>query len=305
MRVLVTGAGGQLGRIWWPRWPAGCRWRPAPGPGRPAGPRSGGRRDRGRPRAGWPSSDRAAVLAAVDEAAARRDRPRRGLDGGRRLRGRSRAGLRGQRPGDPARGRGGPAAPGPPGLPVDRLRLRRHVDRPYVEWDAPNPLSVYGRSKLGGEQECPAGSTIVRTSWVCGAHGANMVGPSCAWPTAAGATALRRRPARARPPSPPTWPAAVVTLATDRLPGHLPRDQPGRHHVVRLGPGGAGGGRPGTRPGCEPITTADLDPPRPAPRPANSVLDNAALRLAGLPLLPEWQRRPGAAGGRPAAGRSR
>ncbi len=38
----------------------------------------------------------------------------------------------------------------------------------------------------------------------------------------------------------------------------------------------------------EPITTADLDPPRPAPRPANSRLDNAALRLSGLPLLPEW-----------------
>ncbi len=38
----------------------------------------------------------------------------------------------------------------------------------------------------------------------------------------------------------------------------------------------------------EPITTADLDPPRPAPRPANSRLDNAALRLSGLPLLPGW-----------------
>jgi dTDP-4-dehydrorhamnose reductase len=40
----------------------------------------------------------------------------------------------------------------------------------------------------------------------------------------------------------------------------------------------------------EPISTADLMPPRPAPRPANSVLDNAALRLTGWNLLPSWEQ---------------
>jgi dTDP-4-dehydrorhamnose reductase len=38
----------------------------------------------------------------------------------------------------------------------------------------------------------------------------------------------------------------------------------------------------------EPITTAELLPPRPAPRPANSVLDNAVLRMSGLPLLRDF-----------------
>src|SRR3954447_9637054 len=46
---------------------------------------------------------------------------------------------------------------------------------PYVEWDLPNPVSMYGRSKLGGERELSPDDTIVRTSWVCGFHGGNMV----------------------------------------------------------------------------------------------------------------------------------
>lgn len=49
---------------------------------------------------------------------------------------------------------------------------------PYKETDRTNPLNVYGRSKLKGEQEafaeCPR-SLIVRTSWVYGAHGHNFV----------------------------------------------------------------------------------------------------------------------------------
>ena len=39
-----------------------------------------------------------------------------------------------------------------------------------------------------------------------------------------------------------------------------------------------------------PIGSDGLDPLRyPAPRPAYSVLDNMALRLSGLPALPDWQ----------------
>ncbi|MBV1733588.1 MAG: dTDP-4-dehydrorhamnose reductase, partial [Hydrogenophaga sp.] len=48
---------------------------------------------------------------------------------------------------------------------------------PYVEDDAPQPQSVYGRSKLMGEialrQACPK-HLILRTSWVFGAHGQNF-----------------------------------------------------------------------------------------------------------------------------------
>jgi dTDP-4-dehydrorhamnose reductase len=51
------------------------------------------------------------------------------------------------------------------------------ADRPYVESDAPNPLSAYGRSKLAGEQavaESGAPAIVLRTSWVAGAHGTNF-----------------------------------------------------------------------------------------------------------------------------------
>jgi dTDP-4-dehydrorhamnose reductase len=46
---------------------------------------------------------------------------------------------------------------------------------PYVESDAPNPLSAYGRTKLHGEAAAGERSWIVRTSGLFGATGTNFV----------------------------------------------------------------------------------------------------------------------------------
>ena len=46
---------------------------------------------------------------------------------------------------------------------------------PYLESDGPNPLSAYGRTKLGGEAAAGPDAWIVRTSWLFGATGHNFV----------------------------------------------------------------------------------------------------------------------------------
>lgn len=152
-------------------------------------------------------------------------------------------------------------------------------DAPYVEWDTPNPQSVYGRSKLAGEHELDPGSTIVRTSWVCGFHGANMV--KTILRIAAEPGRLRFVDDQRGHPTFTTDLAQVIdTLVTE--------GRPGLFHVTNQGAVSwyefaravltAAGDDPERVDAC---ATADLLPARPAPRPANSVLDNAALRLSG------------------------
>jgi len=49
---------------------------------------------------------------------------------------------------------------------------------PYTEADAPNPVGIYGASKLAGEQQLHATqprSVTLRTAWVCSAHGNNFL----------------------------------------------------------------------------------------------------------------------------------
>lgn len=158
---------------------------------------------------------------------------------------------------------------------------------PYTEWDDPAPASVYGASKLGGERELDPGSTIVRTSWVCGEHGGNMV-----------KTILRLAgehdtlrfvdDQRGHPTFADDLAGAVKRLVVER--------RPGLFHVTNQGAVSwyefarevlAAAGLDPAR--VEPVATADLQPPRPAPRPENSVLDNAALRLSDLPLLDDFR----------------
>ena len=150
-----------------------------------------------------------------------------------------------------------------------------------------NPLSVYGRTKLAGERavrERAGRWLIVRTAWLVGVHGRNFV------------EAVRERAGRGLPlevvddqRGTPTFTfdlaAALVTLGLGGHTGVLHVTNQGecsRHEqaaeILR---------QTGMR---APLTAVKSDRhPRPARRPAYSVLDNsAAIAILGAPL-PPWR----------------
>ena len=174
-------------------------------------------------------------------------------------------------------------------------------ERPWVETDAPAPLSVYGRTKLEGEQliqQSGCQHLILRTSWVYAARGGNFA-----------KTMLRLAQERERltviddqwgAPTGADLLADVTAHAIAHLRQH-PKDG-GLYHCVAAGQTNwhayaryvieqARSLRPEL-----PIQVQEIAPvptsafPTPAQRPHNSRLDTSKLQTTFGLTLPHWQQ---------------
>jgi dTDP-4-dehydrorhamnose reductase len=186
-------------------------------------------------------------------------------------------------------------------------------DGPYDEWDEPDPRSVYGRSKLGGEREVVrhAGSwAVARTSWVFGRRGRNFV-DTIVGRAAEGSPLRVVDDQRGCPTYAPDLAGALARLAVERRAGlfHVTNQGACSWHELAAAAVELAGLDPSA---VGTTTTAALG--RPAPRPANSVLSGAAWVAAGFPPLRPWREAlaeklserattmAGPAGGPPAGG---
>ena len=161
---------------------------------------------------------------------------------------------------------------------------------PYIETDTPNPLSVYGASKLAGERRvqdaCPE-HFIVRIAWLYGAHGANFV------------KNILRIAVRKKKEGAPLLvvndqhgsPTHTVDVCNQLL-ALLGCTAYGIYHGTSEGSctwydfARRIISKYGIDVAIRPCATHDF--PRPAPRPANSVLENAALKALGKNTMPDW-----------------
>jgi dTDP-4-dehydrorhamnose reductase len=198
---------------------------------------------------------------------------------------------------------------------------------PYVESDLTNPINVYGKSKLGGEQaiaRAMAGSDgrwlIFRTSWVYGARGTNflltmlrlarerselrIVDDQVGAPTSSEAIVKATAAVLGRvfpaDPGPALHKASPETGPVLQPPADaLPADWSGVYHLTCSGAASWFGfakefltrnaeSARAPLPTLVPIPTAEF--PRPARRPANSRLSCEHLHRTFGVTLPTWQR---------------
>jgi len=156
------------------------------------------------------------------------------------------------------------------------------ADRPYTETDSPRPQSVYGRTKWEGEEAIQASGVrhwILRTSWLYGLRGHNFV-----------RTMLRLGRERSELqvvddqtgcPTSATW-LAHASAGVLRQALHDDSCPEGVLHAVSRGQTSWYGfaqaifANFGVDVNVEPVSTEAF--PRPAPRPAYSVLDTSRLR---------------------------
>ncbi|MBT8428787.1 MAG: dTDP-4-dehydrorhamnose reductase [Gammaproteobacteria bacterium] len=170
-------------------------------------------------------------------------------------------------------------------------------DTPYVETDATNPVSVYGRSKLAGDRALLASgcaALILRASWVYGMRGSNFL-------------LTMRRLMQERSAlnivddqvGAPTWCRTIAQVTATAL-ARMPDTNDARqalYGVYHLSPKGSTSwfgfataiqhalGLP-----CDlhPIPSSEY--PTPVSRPMNSRMDAAKLQKAFGLELPAWER---------------
>jgi dTDP-4-dehydrorhamnose reductase len=164
---------------------------------------------------------------------------------------------------------------------------------PYVESDPVSPLSAYGRSKLAGEREVVAAGdrhVIARSSWLFGINGANFVATMLAIGARDGSVRVVNDQIGC-----PTFTGHLAEGLLDLGRG----EATGVHHVAGAGATSWHGlaveifKQADMEVRVDPVTTAEM--PRPARRPPYSVL--ATARQDGV-TLPDWRDGLGAYLGR-------
>lgn len=172
---------------------------------------------------------------------------------------------------------------------------------PYLETDAPNPLSVYGQTKLEGEQAVAAADCaflILRTAWVYSSRRDSFVSKVLQW--SEDRSSIRVVVDQV---SNPTWArmlaetvALLLARGGDRLFDYVYT----RRGVYHLAGGGSASrldwaraildNRPASAPPVEVLPALTSEFPTPAARPLHSVLDCEKFGQAFGLQLPPWQQ---------------